>query len=140
ESPAGGVSLRPPVGMKVTRGGIAGGEVVRFTNDEKKCLIILSQIQLEQDKPLPLTTWRDSKGQMQPGMLEVTVEQFKDHAPGATILRNFADDTDARQIGYMAARYNLGLESTLTQQAIIRASNLRYYILTFNSPAPRDKE
>jgi hypothetical protein len=73
-------------------------------------------------------------------MLEVTVDQFKAVTPGTQILKEFPDDTREPQIGFMAAKYNFGFETNLTQQAIIRASNLRYYILSFTSAAPREGE
>jgi hypothetical protein len=139
QSQAAGISFRPPAGMKQLRGGALGSsEIVRFESKEKKWLMVVTVVQLDNNKPLPLSFWKDDDGKQQPGMLEVTVDQFKAVTPGAQILKQFPDDTRQPQIGFMAAKYSFGFETNLMQQAIIRASNLRYYILSFTSAVPRE--
>lgn len=141
ESLSAGVSLQPLAGMKVTRGTPGSNEVARFLDEGRHWVLILSRVDLDADKPMPLTNWKDAKtGKEQPGMLQVAVEQFKTVTPGAQILKEDADITGKIQIGYMAAKYNLGMETTLAQEAVIRATDQRYFLLTLAVPAPRTGE
>src|SRR5262249_19618530 len=70
---------------------------------------------------------------------EFTTEQFKTDTPGATILRQDVLEIGEMSVGMMAARYNFGQETDLTQQAIFRSrdSGLVYYILAMTCPVPR---
>jgi hypothetical protein len=92
---------------------------------------------LEDGKPVPLSTWKDKDGTQHPGMLEFTTDQFKTDTPGAQILRQDTIEVGDMTVGMMAARFDFGLETNLSQQALIRASDLQYYIIAMTCPAPR---
>jgi hypothetical protein len=140
ESKAAGLAMRPPLRMKTIRGAVGKPEVVRFVDDDRKWVLKVTRVILEADKPLPLTVWKDKEGVEHPGMLEFTTDQFKTDTPGAEILRRDVTDVNDLQVGMMAARFNFGLETNLTQQAIIcsdPSSKLQYYIIAMTCPAPR---
>ena len=139
ESLAAGIALRPPGDLKAMRGAAGSGEVVRFFDEGRKWLIKVNRVVLEPEKPLPLTTWKDPKdGREHPGMLEFVVDQFKLETPGAQILRQDTTELAGLPAGMMAARFNIGLETNLIQQAIVRASDLQYFLISMTSPAPRE--
>jgi hypothetical protein len=139
ESRAAGIALRPPLGMKTIRGAVGKAEVVRFIDDERKWVVKVTRVILEMDKPVPLTKWKDDEGRINNGMLEFTTEQFRTDTPGAEILRQDVIDVGDLPVGMMAARFNFGLETNLTQQAIVGqpSSQLQYYIIAMTCPAPR---
>ncbi|HMB95079.1 MAG TPA: hypothetical protein VKK61_03490 [Tepidisphaeraceae bacterium] len=137
ESQAAGIALSPPAEAKTIRGQIGSNEVVQFIDEPKKWTIKLTRVLLEEDKPLPLTTWKDKDGKELPGMLELTSDQFKQDTPGAQMLRQDTITVGNTSVGLMVARANLGIDTILTQRAIIRANDLQYFLLVMNSPAPR---
>ncbi|HVT89851.1 MAG TPA: hypothetical protein VHD56_13435, partial [Tepidisphaeraceae bacterium] len=137
ESQAAGITLRPPLGGKTVRGPVGSSEIVRFVNDDKKWILKVSRVLLEAGKPLPLSVWKDQAGVERPGMFELTIEQFKSDAPGAQMLRQEITKLGNHSMGQMAAKYDFGLETNLTQEAVIRTSDLQYYVLGMTSPAPR---
>ncbi len=135
ESQAAGIEFRPPAGSIQVRGAMGTTEVVRFVNDQKKWSLKVSRVLLE--KPLPLTIWKDEKGDEKPGMLELTTDQFKTDAPGTEILRQDTTNIGQATVGMMAGRYSFGTETNLIQQAVVRASDLQYFIFAMTCPAPR---
>lgn len=135
-----GVALRPPAGTKMIRGALGSSEVARFVDEKKNWVLKVSRVLLEEDKPVPLTIWKNKDGRQYPGMLELTVDQFKTEVPGAQILRQDTDDINQKKMGLMAARYNYGLETNLTQQAVIPMNEIQYYIVAMTTPAPRAGE
>jgi hypothetical protein len=137
QSQAAGIALRPPAEMTATRGPVGSSEIVRFVDPQKKWTVKLNRVLLEIDKPLPLSAWKDKDGKEQRGMLELTTDQFKTDTPGAEILRQDTVNIADFNVGLMVARASLGVETTLTQRAIIRASDLQYYLLVMTSPAQR---
>lgn len=137
ESLSAGVALTPPADCTIVRGSLGSTEVVRFTNDQKKWILKVSRVILETSKPLPLTEWKDKDGKGYPGMLELTAEQFKTDVPGAQIFREDVTEINHAQVGMLAAKYSYGMETNLSQQAIVRDSDLQYYIVAMTSPAPR---
>jgi hypothetical protein len=138
QSPAAGIALRPPAGSKSVRGPIGSNQVVQFFQEEKKWTLTLTRVLLEEGKPLPLTSWKDKDGHDQPGMLELTTNQFKSDTPGAELLRQDTINVGEVGVGVMVARASSGLNTNLIQRAVIRASDLQYYLLAMTSPAPRD--
>jgi hypothetical protein len=138
ESLAAGIALTAPADCKIIRDSAGTQLVVSFTNDEKRWNIKLSRVILESDKPLPLSTWRDSSGIERPGMLEYTTNQFKTEVPGAEILRQDVVQLAQASAGLMIAKYSYSLETNLLQQATIRSSDLQYYMLSMTTPAPRE--
>jgi hypothetical protein len=141
-SPAAGISLRPPAGMTMIKSRVGSAEVVRFVDQDRKWLVKVNRVLLEQDKPLPLSAWKDKDGIQRPGMFQWTVDQFKTETPNAKMLGDDIISIPHGQVevGIMAAQYELGLESNLLQQALIRSSDLQYYLVSLTVPAPRDKD
>src|SRR5262245_51429988 len=106
ESLASGIALRPPAGTKLFRGVFGTSEVARFVDEDRKWAIKLSRILLEDNKPVPLTTWKDAKNNAEhPGMLQFTIEQFKLERPGAEFFRQDTTWTKVGEVGMLAARY-----------------------------------
>jgi hypothetical protein len=138
QSLAAGIALRPPAGVKSIHGAIGSNQVVQFFDEDKKWTITLTRVILEQDKPLSLTMWKNKDGNDQPGMLEITTNQFKADTPGSQILRQDTINIGEVSVGVMVARASSGVNTSLIQRGIIRSSDLQYYILAMTSPAPRD--
>lgn len=137
ESLAAGIAFRPPADMKQLRGAIGSTEVVRFVNEDRKWILKVSRVLLEPDKPLPLSVWKDKDGIERPGMLEFITSQFKTETPGAEVLRQDVIEIGEASVGLMAAKFNFGLETNLSQQAIVRASDLQYYVFALTCAVPR---
>lgn len=135
ESRAAGIAFRGPADCKETRRSGAGDELVQYTNDQKKWLLRVARSQFGQ--PLPLTDHKDEKGKSQSGLLAVMVDRLKLDKPGAEILRDDILTIGDAGMGMIAARYNLGTETFLHQQALVRASDRSYFVFTLTSPAPR---
>lgn len=140
-SVAAGISIAAPLGMNPVRGAVGSSEVVRFADEKRKWVLKVSRVMLEPDKPLPLTGFSDSRGQKFPGMLEMTADQFLSDIPGSQELRRETVMLRDREIGMQAAKFNFGLETNITQQAIIpttRTNQIEYFIVAMTSAAPRD--
>lgn len=143
-SPSAGIALSPPAGMATIRGSVGSSEVVRFMDEKQKWVLKVSRVLLEPDKPLPLTTWRSKEGKDLPGMLQLTAEQFLSDFPGTQELRRDTSTlSSGRPMGLHAAKFSFGIETNMTQQAIIPANikedkAVQYYILALTCPAPRE--
>lgn len=137
KSVSAGIAVSPPMGTTTIRGSVGSPEVVRFVDDKQKWVLKVSRVVLEPDKPLPLTAWRDDRGTLYPGMLELTADQFRNDIPGSQELRRDVTSINGVSVGMLAAKFNFGLETNLSQQAIFRASDVQYYIVAMTSPAPR---
>lgn len=135
-----GISLQQPAGMKAIRGPLGSNEIVRFVDEQGLLTLRLNRVLLEPDKPMPLTGFTDQAGQQRSGMFDLILEQLKSEMPGCEILRQDTINIADGSVGILAARYSLGKQSRLIQQAVIRASDLDYFILTMNCPAPRGDE
>lgn len=137
ESPAAGISFRPPAGGKLVRRA-TNDDIVSYINDEKKWVLKVTLTTLS--KPLPLKNYQDENGRDLPGMMDLTLEQFKRIQPGAEVLRHDVTPLPDGDAGMLVLRYSLGTTRMLSQQAIIHASDYVYYTLNFTTPAAKDPD
>ena len=128
-----GIALRRPAGSKVIRQ--VGGTEVDFVHEKNKWNLRVARLTLTQ--PMPLQTARDAEGAKRVGLLEVTVDRLKDELPGATILRSDVVRVGETDVGMIALRYVKGLETLLSQQAIVRSHDRLYFTLTLTSPGSK---
>ena len=128
-----GIALRRPAGTKVIRQ--IGGTQVDFVHEQKKWNLKVARLAL--DQPMPLKSSKKEDGTRSVGLLEVTVDRLKDQLPGATILRNDVVRVGQNDVGMIALRYVKGLETLLSQQAIVRADDKLYFTLTLTSPGSK---
>ena len=128
-----GIALRGPAGARVIRQ--VGGTQVDFVHEKKKWNLKVARLTLEQ--PMPLESSRDADGTRRVGLLEVTVDRLKDQLPGATVLRQDLIRVGQTPVGMIALRYVKGLETLLSQQAIVRGSDRLYFTLTLTSPGAK---
>ena len=136
ESQSAGIAFRAPADCKPIRRPGAD-EIVQFVNDAKKWHLRVHRIQF--GNPMPVATRLDPQTKKPvPGLLDMSLDQFKVDKPGAEVLREevipLGGDT---VVGMITARYNEGLETFLHQQALLRQSDRTYAIFTMTSPAPR---
>ena len=98
------------------------------------------------DRSLPLTIHNDQFGRPTPGELERAVEDIRQNAPTAKILRNEVINVGRVRVGLIATRYEShagGGERRLSQMAIFEALDAdfkMYYVLEMTSPAKPDSE
>jgi hypothetical protein len=128
-----GIALRRPAGSKVIRQ--VGGTEVDFVQEKNKWNLRVARLTLTQ--PMPLQTSKDAEGAKHVGLLEVTVDRLKDELPGATILRSDVVRIGETDVGMIALRHVKGLETLLSQQAIVRGEDRLYFTLTFTSPGSK---
>ena len=129
-----GIALRGPAGARVIRQ--VGGTQVDFIHEKKKWNLKVARLTLEQ--PMPLESSKDENGGRNVGLLEVTVDRLKDQLPGADVLRQDLIKVGQTPVGMIALRYVKGLETLLSQQAIIRGSDRQYFTLTLTSPGAKE--
>jgi hypothetical protein len=128
-----GIALRGPAGSRVIRQ--VGGTEVDFVHEKNKWNLKVARLTL--DQPMPLESSKDAEGKRKVGLLEVTVDRLKDQMPGAAILRNDLVRVGQVPVGMIALRYVKGLETLLSQQAIVRANDRLYFTLTLTSPGSK---
>lgn len=129
-----GIALRGPAAARVIRQ--VGGTQVDFVHEKKKWNLKVARLTLEQ--PMPLESSKEENGARKVGLLEVTVDRLKDQLLGATVLRQDLIKMGQTPVGMIALRYVKGLETLLSQQAIIRGSDRQYFTLTLTSPGARE--
>ncbi|HRK29607.1 MAG TPA: hypothetical protein PLD59_00910 [Tepidisphaeraceae bacterium] len=133
-SEAAGISFRGP-GNCIELKRSNSEQLVQFVNEEMKWSMSVGRVLLS--KPMRLIASDGPQGRRIPGLLESTIEQIKVDAPGAEILReDFVNIGDA-EVGMIVVRSTVGMDTRLTQRALVRGSDLVYYNFTFISPAPR---
>ena len=128
-----GIALRRPAGSKLIRQ--IGGTQVDFVDEKKMWNLKVARLALEQ--PMPLKSSKKEDGSRVVGLLEVTVDRLKDQLPGAAVLRNDVVRIGPSDVGMIALRYVKGLETLLSQQAIVRADDNLYFTLTLTSPGSK---
>jgi hypothetical protein len=128
-----GIALRGPAGSKVIRQ--VGGTEVDFIHEKNKWSLKVARLTLEQ--PMPLESSKTPEGLPKVGLLEVTVDRLKDQLPGATILRQDVVKVGQIPVGMIALRYVKGLETLLSQQALVRSTDKVYFTLTLTSPGSK---
>jgi len=135
QSEAAGIAFTGPAGCRELRRS-ASDQLVQYVNDEKKWSMSVSRATLS--KPMRLTAGLNDKGDKTvPGLLENTVEQIKVDTPGVEVLRQDFINVGDVEVGMIVVRSMVGLDTRLTQRALVRGTDLVYYNFTFISPAPR---
>jgi hypothetical protein len=135
ESQSAGLAFRAPADCKQVRRPGAD-EIVQYVNDAKKWHLRVHRIQFGQSVPVATRLDPETKKQV-PGLLDMTLDQFKLDKPGAEVLREEVVPMGDTLVGMVAARYSEGLETFLHQQAMLQQSDRTYAIFTMTSPAPR---
>ncbi|MGH7179895.1 MAG: hypothetical protein ACREJC_21140 [Tepidisphaeraceae bacterium] len=135
ESLSAGISFRAPAGCREIRRA-AGDEIVQYVNDQKRWVLRVSRLALS--APLPLLKHKDKDGHDVNGLIEETSDRIKLQTPAAEILRQDIVHIGQTDVGLIAARYTVGVDTNLTQQALIRATDSLYYILDLTVTAPRE--
>lgn len=131
-----GIAMRGPAGSRIIRQ--VGGTQVDFVHEKNKWNMKVARLTL--DQPMPLESSRDDQGGRKVGLLEVTLDRLKDQLPGSTILRNDVIRLGQIDVGMIALRYTKGLETLLSQQALIHANDTLYFTLTLTSPGSKARE
>ena len=126
DDPVQGISLHPPAGADTVQENLAPGDIVQFVNHDSGWVLKVSRAVLP--KPIPLATPKS-------GLLDLTAQQFKAANPSAEILRQQVEHADKTDYGVLIARYTLSNQLRLMQQAMFRATDEVYYVLTMTSPA-----
>jgi len=137
QSEAAGIAFNGPAGCReIRRAG--GDQLVQYVNEEKKWSLSVSRAALSQ--PMRMLTEPDpnDRTKMRAGMLDSTVLQMQSDAPGAEVLRQDFINVGDVEVGMIAMRATVGLETRLTQRALVRAHDRLYYSFTFITPAPRE--
>jgi len=133
-STAVGISLRPPAGFKTERR--LGGEEVSFTDEQRKWTLKLTRMQL--NDPMGLEPSKDPKSNLpRAGLLEVRLEQLKAAMPGAAVLRSDVINLGSADAGMIVMRHVEGLETRLSQQALVHGSDRLYFVISLTSPGSK---
>ncbi len=147
ESLSGGIAVRYPAGSKALREA-ERDDLMEFRDDARKSSMVIRR----QTYPLPmnLTTGRDGRGRMQPGILEQTAaaitRQYGDPAlmkknqPGIRMLRQDLTNLGNYDVGMLAFRYTKDAERRFVQTAIIEADSHVFYAVSLTTPGRRDVE
>jgi len=128
-----GVSIRPPLGSKTVRH--VGGDALEFVHLQNRWNLKVSRTELTQ--PMSLETVTDQDGTRHVGLLEVTVDRLKTTLPAAAVLRQDVVNVGPYDAGMVAIRYTQGLETLLTQQALVRVSDKLYFVVAMTSPGSK---
>ena len=136
ESLAAGIAFRPPAdGQQIRRPG-SGEEIVQYVNEKQKWTLRVSRMLLSE--PVPLIIDLDASGKPRGGVLESMIAQLQLDAPGAQILRQDVINIGDVPVAMIAARTQLGLETRLRQQAILKDTEQSYYLFDMSSTAPAE--
>jgi hypothetical protein len=130
ESMGAGISVRPPQGGRVIRRP-GEAEFVRWVYEKDNSAFSVSTRTLKRATSL---TTADLPGAPDPGMLEQATDDLKRGNPGAQVVRKDTTNVGEHPVGMLAARYSLGTQSFLMQQAIVQASELSYHTITYVTP------
>jgi hypothetical protein len=133
ESESAGISLQPPVGGRaIDRPGDA--EIVRFVYEGDESVLAVVSVTLPEPVPLTALTTPDAPPE---GMLERAAAEFKRAHVAGQIVRQDLTNVGDGSVGMLVARYTLGTNSFLHQQAIVQASDRLYYTITYVTPGAR---
>jgi hypothetical protein len=130
ESIGAGLSIRPPVGGRLIRRP-GDAEFVRWVYKKDNSIFSVSTRSLKRATSL---TTADLPGAPDPGMLELAVADLKRISPGARVVRQDTTNVADHPVGMIAARYSVGTQSFLKQQAIVQASELSFYTISYVTP------
>jgi len=134
ESRAAGIAMRGPAGCRQIRRP-ASDDVVIYADEARKWTMTVTRAQLA--APMQLAGSKNAAGELVPGLLETTVRQIQVDKPGATILRDDVISVGDSRVGVIAARFDLGLDAFLMQQALLRVTDTHYFVINFVTPAPK---
>jgi hypothetical protein len=129
---AAGISLQPPAGGKMIRRP-GDPEIVRYVYEKDNAVLTVTSATLK--GPVPLTSDMSPTGS--PGMLERAITEIKRANPAAQIMRQDTTTLGDNATGMVAARYTVGTNSYLNQQAIVQASDRLYYTITYLTPGAK---
>jgi hypothetical protein len=145
-SAVGGISLRPPKGMRLLVR--LDQKVLAQWADESSTLVV-RRIKLVD--ATPLTTERHA-GVAVAGVLEIALDRLQTDLPGAKVLRKDLtvvptaeptsesdpdpdpDEKTKPNVGLIVVRYSSAGVSQLKQQALIRANHHLYYLVEYTTP------
>lgn len=145
-SQSAGIAFHPPAGLKAL-GRVDADHLAEWNDDSRHWVLKLSRIALKD--PRPLQTVQEPGGRPLPGMIDDTIARLKQTIPNATVLRQDVSsiasaevgvpDADPSEkpkpnVGLIAVRYTIGAQRYLAQQALIRANEVLYYVLTLTTP------
>jgi hypothetical protein len=136
---AAGIAFRPPISGKEIRRAVSGDEVVQYVYEKEKWQLKVTRMALAKGAPLLTDTDKDKNGVIRQGLLETMTQQLKVDTGGAEILRQDPINVGSTPVGMIAARYNVGTETRLTQRAIVQGDDQEqlYFVIDFTTPAPR---
>lgn len=132
ESPVAGISFKRLAGSKEIPHAAADALLAEFVSPDKTW--VLKVAQTKTDRPLALTVYRDQWGIEQKGLKELTLEQTKRTNPGAEVLRDDVITIGEADVGMIAVRYVEGTQRKLTQLALIKKSEMLYYVFNLTTP------
>ncbi len=150
-SQSAGIAFHPPAGLKAL-GRVDADHLAEWNDDSRHWVLKLSRIALKD--PRPLQTVQEPGGKPLPGMIDDTIARLQATIPNATILRQDVSsiasaevgvpDADPLEkpkpnVGLIAVRYTIGAQRYLAQQALIRANEVLYYVLTLTTPGSNAK-
>ncbi|HSV13059.1 MAG TPA: hypothetical protein VLI90_02285, partial [Tepidisphaeraceae bacterium] len=125
-----GIALRPPAGGTLVRQ-VNSDDIVRFVYPDRNWDLRLKKVHLA--KPTPLSF--EPTGNLGGGLLQMEADQLKASNPSADVLVQEVRDVGPTKVGFIAARYNVGVDRALAQQAIVRSDdNQTFYVLQFVTP------
>ncbi|HEV2294198.1 MAG TPA: hypothetical protein VGR35_10095 [Tepidisphaeraceae bacterium] len=138
ESVAAGIRFRPPANMKRALRATNADYIVRYTDEARGWVFVATRSTF--DRPIMLSSQVAQGAGAPPGLLELTRDQLKENAPGAEVVREDVINVGDYTVGMLAARYTVGLQRVLSQQAIVRADDRLYYTLSLTTPAARQDD
>jgi hypothetical protein len=142
EDLAAGISFAPPGGTKEIRG-LPGDVIVRYVDDDRHWVLTVNKMTFER----PVRLFNPASTQPVPdapktskGILDLLADKMKTDAPNAQVLRQDVITISGVDVGMLAARYTIGPQTNLTQQAIFKADDENFYLFNLTTPAPRTGE
>lgn len=131
ESKGLGLSLRPPRGMTATRK-VGSGDVIEFVDTQRNWSLKISKTRM--NEPSQLLSRRGADGVMHSGLLDSTLENVRGALGKVDVLRKDVTNVGANDVGLLAIRYTKELQTQLTQQAILQASDRLFYLIALTTP------
>jgi hypothetical protein len=130
-----GIALRPPRDCSEVHEPVAD-EVIQFRVEQKSWIIKVSRILF--DNKTPLDVYKDTYGEKQDGLLQVTIDHLQREISTGTVTRNEVIEIGELKAGMLAIRYvPADQKPRLLQQAIIESPfypNRMYYVVEMTSP------
>lgn len=131
ETLTGGIALRPPGDSRRIEGAADPDLVVQFVQDEKRWSLNVYRYTFTE----PTSLGSSQTNPAQRGLLETTAVNFATSQPGVQLLRQDVVNAGSYDVGLLAMRYGSASQRRLNQQAIFKASDRVFFVLSFNSPS-----